>query len=47
MEGNFNIPKMLIVQEIAYEKSNQPAGKKGFDLAKMFGSNESKKTVVQ
>ena len=46
MEGNFNIPKMLIVQEIAYEKSNQAAGKKGFDLAKMFGTNESKKTVV-
>ena len=45
MEGNYNIPKMLILQEIAYEKSTMgSSSKKVSDLAKMVQSTESRKT---
>ena len=41
MEGNFNIPKMLIVQEIAYEKSdNSKKGKKMEDFAAVIKAHE-------
>lgn len=45
MDGNFNIPRMLIMHEVAYEKTTTKSGvDKSRDLAKMFQSVNTSQT---